>query len=467
MVDVFGEVGDLWARATGGETRAEEKQRLMAEAATAASQKRSQQLAQQQQALQIEGTDPASITQSDNWNDWDHARLYNQLGQSLKPEIINKSGEAWKKLGESIAEIFADLEPATRNAAGNGLQGEAAEAGLSAAKPLQDWGQKFGDAVRGTGLKIQEAGNAAGQTKATLEPPKEFDGFRNGIRSLAPGGGLVDGAQQMMEQREAEQQARQLVQNVYASGYQAVDTSTPTFPPPVDPLNPPPPPDQGRSTPQGISSTPSGISGQPSGSVTGGGSVSGGGGVTGGGSVPGGGLPGGGYTPPAQSGSQWAGQQPNVPGPGLGVPSPGSTPPGGGGGGFLGAMPPGGPGGPGAGGRGAGGLGGAGARGAGAGGMGAGGRAGAGGPGGPGMGAGGRAGVGGLGAGGAGGVAGGGAAGGRGAGGGMGAGAGAGQRGQGSEDQEHDRPSWLEEQDDIWLDDMPKTAPPVFGDWGK
>ncbi|MFB9569069.1 hypothetical protein ACFFRS_19060, partial [Saccharopolyspora hordei] len=50
--------------------------------------------------------------------------------------------------------------------------------------------------------------------------------------------------------------------------------------------------------------------------------------------------------------------------------------------------------------------------------------------------------------------------------GGMGAGAaGAGQRGKGgSEDQEHDRPSWLEEQDDVWLEDMPKTAPPVFGE---
>lgn len=31
-------------------------------------------------------------------------------------------------------------------------------------------------------------------------------------------------------------------------------------------------------------------------------------------------------------------------------------------------------------------------------------------------------------------------------------------------DDEHDHPSWLEENDDIWLDDMPKTAPPVFGE---
>lgn len=93
-----------------------------------------------------------------------------------------------------------------------------------------------------------------------------------------------------------------------------------------------------------------------------------------------------------------------------------------------------------------------GARGAGAG-MGTGGKAGGG------MGAGGRAGMGGLGAG----AAGTGAAG-RGAAGSPGAGAGAGQRREGSEDNEHERPSWLEEQEDIWMDDMPKTAPPVFGE---
>ena len=41
---------------------------------------RNTKLAKQQAGLDIQGTDPASITQHDNWSDWDHARLYNQLG---------------------------------------------------------------------------------------------------------------------------------------------------------------------------------------------------------------------------------------------------------------------------------------------------------------------------------------------------------------------------------------------------
>ncbi|QIZ39260.1 hypothetical protein FDZ84_04470 [Saccharopolyspora sp. ASAGF58] len=81
------------------------------------------------------------------------------------------------------------------------------------------------------------------------------------------------------------------------------------------------------------------------------------------------------------------------------------------------------------------------------------------------LGAGGRAGVGGLGSGtGAGGsaAAGAGARGGTGAPGAGGAGHG---KPQGEEDREHERPSWLLEDDDIFTNDMERTAPPVFGDW--
>ncbi|WP_165944593.1 hypothetical protein [Saccharopolyspora terrae] len=394
-------------------------------------------LNQQQQNLQLNGHDPASITQQDNWKNWDQARLADQLKPSLNPEQIAKSGRAWEKLGNDIAEIFGDLDQKARAAAGDGMRGQAAEAGFNAAKPLQEWGRAFGDSVRGTGLKIQEAGVAAEQTKASLQPPAGYDTTRGVIATaMGPAGGLMDGAAQMREQQEADQQARQIAENVYGKGYQAVDTSTPTFPPPVNPLAPPPPPP-----------------GSGGGAVPGGsGSGSGGGGYSG--SSVGGGSAGGssGGSSPAQSSSQWSSPTPTGPGAGGGTP-PGMNPgPGGPSAGFVGGMPPGA--GAGAGGRGAGGMGGA--RGAGAG-MGAGGKAGGG------MGAGGRAGMGGLGAGAGAGAAGAGAAG-RGAAGAPGAGAGAGQRGEGSEDNEHERPSWLEEQEDIWMDDMPKTAPPVFGE---
>lgn len=88
---------------------------------------------------------------------------------------------------------------------------------------------------------------------------------------------------------------------------------------------------------------------------------------------------------------------------------------------------------------------------------------------GAGAGAGGRAGVGGLGGGPGGGASaagGAGSAGGRGGAGAPGGGMGGGQRGgQQGDDPEHERPSWLIEEDDVFTNDMRAVAPPVFGDW--
>ncbi|MDI2028391.1 hypothetical protein QFW96_07205 [Saccharopolyspora sp. TS4A08] len=81
-----------------------------------------------------------------------------------------------------------------------------------------------------------------------------------------------------------------------------------------------------------------------------------------------------------------------------------------------------------------------------------------------GRGAGGRAGMGGLGGSSAGSGA-GGAAGGRPGQNGAPGGAGAGRGKQGEDDeQEHQRPGWLVEQDDVFTNDMQRTAPAVFGD---
>ncbi|MEB3367536.1 hypothetical protein [Saccharopolyspora mangrovi] len=207
----------------------------------------------------------------------------------------------------------------------------------------------------------------------------------------------------------------------------------------------------GSSSPSSTSSAWAGGSGG-SGSYAGAGAGGAGGGSYGGGS--------------AGTGAAWA----NMPGNGSGSnqnPGAGRVPGGPGTPGYPGGTPGLGAGRPGTGtgagarpgaGSGAGGRGGAGA-GAGRGvGAGAGGRAG-----GPGMGAGGRAGMGGLGGASGSGVGGAGGAGGRG-----GAGAGAGARGRGQEgedDLEHETPDYLVGDQGVFDEDLPKVAPPVFGDW--
>ncbi|WP_249124754.1 hypothetical protein [Saccharopolyspora erythraea] len=207
--------------------------------------------------------------------------------------------------------------------------------------------------------------------------------------------------------------------------------------------------------------------GVPAGSGSAGYSGGSGGFGSGGSGSGGSGGSGGGYTPPSTTTPNWDG---STRGPGDSGWRPGPQGPNNPYGPNTGIIPPGGGQGPNqGGGTGRGGSGGGrgpgvGAGGRSGGGVGAGGGRGALGPGGQsGVGAGGRAGVGGgvPGAGGAGG------AGGRGGAGAMG-GAGARGRGQeGEEDLEHETPDYLKGDHGFFDDELPKVAPPVFGDWNQ
>jgi hypothetical protein len=438
--EVKGEVGDLWNKATGGTTRADDAAN-QAKAAQAQSQAN---FDAQARGIQVQGFDQPAITQHDNWESWDHNRLH-QFAQGLQFADIQGHGQTMQQIGEKLGGIFGDLESGARNAVGDGMQGKSADAALGAAKSIGDWGKSFADAVRMHGLKMQEVGKTAEQTHQAMPPPAQPDPVRTTIATVVSAptfgvGGAIDAGLQMQQKSEAEKQARSIAQNVYTPGYQAVDHSTPTMPPPVDPVNPPPGP-AGSGGQQGMGGG-GGMSG-----MSGGGSASGAGAAShAAGAASGVAAPGGLSGSPSQSGSAWAPSQP-PPGqnPFGGLPNPGS--PGSGSGAMAGGV-----------------IGGAGGAKAG----GAGGSAGKAGSAGKGsVGAGGRSGSGGAGSGGgAGGSSKAGAAGASGKGGASGGGAGGAGRGkEGGDDEEHETPDWLVESDDVFFNDMPKVAPAVFGEW--
>lgn len=439
---VTGAAEDIGRSWTGHDTRAQEADQNKIDAAQSSANKARADLAAQQRGLHVQGHDPASITQHDNWESWDHQRLVELRDSLAQSRRIQAAGEAWKGVGDRLSQLFANLEKETRDAAGDGMQGQAADAALGSARPLQEWGTSFGQAVTGTGLKIREAGVTAEQTHAAIQPPNETSTARQVLGALSPAPGLVDAGMQMKEKEEDEKRARAIAQNVYTPGYTGVDRSVPTLPPPVNPLNPPPgspPPSQSPGVPSTHNtmsstghSTSSGHASSVDTSRSGSPSVSPGSHVPPGSQVP----PGGG---PAGNDPSWSTPSP---GPVQGQPGLSSNAPGGPGTGGAPGLVGGMPGGTGAGGR---------AGGAGRIGAGAGGRAGGG------TGAGGRAGAGGVGSGA-------GASGARGASGAGGMGGPGKGKGQGEEEEEHDRPSWLEEVDDVWLNDMPRVAPAVFGE---
>ncbi|KGI80702.1 hypothetical protein IL38_15200 [Actinopolyspora erythraea] len=475
-----GTVRDDVGKLFGYDTRAENAQQEQAAAAEEEGEKRRQELEERNRRLDAPaGYDPQSIKQHENWQSYDHKKIYDTNQSTLNFSDAKAVGEAWRDIGKKLAELGERLEGDSTKAIDSGWSGKAAETAKQSAQPLATWARGSGECFRLTGNKIEEAGSAAGQVKEMVPPPRDYNVSRSFFAGVASGptGAQQDAKRQMQERQQEERKAQETMDRVLSATYRDVDATVPAYrqldgepaqPPSQPPVGEPPavppavPPGRtGQGTAPGDYSG-SGVGGNGSdgaGSGHGiqpgtGGSYPGQGGAGGGsgtGSGPGtsGQPPGAGDYPdsPAGSGSAWTSDPGGSTTPG----SPGaSNGPGGSGG---------------AAGRGAGGsAGGVGGVGGYAGGTGGGGTPSGSGRGGTTPGSGGRAGTAPIRGGSttsgtaATGTTPGRAGGGRAPVGGLGAGRGQG----GDEDQEHERPSWLEEWDDVWFNDMPRTAPPVI-----
>lgn len=465
-------VRDAGAHWTGQDARARQEQQERSDSAEQLGQRRREALAERNEGLFTGGEfDPPSITERENWQSYSHRQLYDVNQRSLNLAQAQDAAETWRQIGAALQEIGPELQRGSRKAIESGWTGDAADVAKASADPLVKWMADSGEAFHLTGNKIEEAGSAAGQAKAMVPRPQDFS-IGRAIASSIPGGlvgGGVDALAQMRERQEAERAAQETMQRVLTPTYEDVDATVPAYPgldgaplpppPPSEPppVEPPPPPVDLREDRNGGTGE-----SDRRGDDRGGNQRSG---VDRGGDERGGGArkvqpmpypdeigppkPDG----PAETDPSWVPDRPESPqdrtppgSPRTPVhsqfPSGAVAPPlhGGGGGGRAGGAATGG--------------------GTGSGGPGSGLGSGRTGTGTTPPGPGGRAGVGTPNAG-AGGTA-GGAAGPRGGmAGGMG---GAGRGGQGGEDYEHERPGWLQEQDDVWMDGMPNIAPPVFGE---
>ncbi|MFC7343774.1 PPE domain-containing protein [Saccharopolyspora griseoalba] len=382
-------------------------------------------------------------------------------------EVRYDAASLWDAEDELLRKLKGELEDKLKQA-GAVMQSKSGEAMQNQALPVVLWTEVTADQAKLQSQQMTAQGEAFKKVQDSIPGKGEEQAvpddswFEEGWDSFWTGS--TDAEDAKAHNEKLRQEAVQAF-NTYQETTQSNVESAPTFekPPEIAVHNPDA---SGSAHPtvggvQSPSSSPSSTSSAWAGGAgAGAGAVGGSGGAGYGGAGSGGGSP-------AGSGSAWA----NVPGSGGGSGGAGSSSGTGGRPGTPG-HPGGGAGVPGAGRPGAGsggargGSGGAG-RGAGAGagrGLGAGGAGGAGRAGGPGMGAGGRAGLGGLG-GASGATASGAAAGGAG---GRGAGmAGAGARGRGQEgedDAEHETPDYLVGDQGVFDEDLPRVAPPVFGE---
>ncbi|MDA3630219.1 hypothetical protein OU415_32655 [Saccharopolyspora sp. WRP15-2] len=387
--------------------------------------------------------------------------------------------KSWTTEDKYLQDLKVRVEEALKSS-GAFMQSESGEAMQNQAMPVVLWTEVTAENAKAQSQLMTDQGEAFAKVQSSIpgkgeeQEAPDSNWFKDTWDSMVNGQTDAEAAKEHNE--KLRQEAVQAFQTYQSTSQSTVAASSRFDPPPASGMNV-----ATSSSPHtNVGGVPQ-VSGSPSGTSS---QWAGGGGT--------GGTGGGGYSSTSPSGytggpggSGGPGSVPGgtspvwrVPGPGggPGQNGPGQTGPGGGrvpgpGVGGPGMFGPGGPGGSGSGsgsGSGGRGVGAGGAGGSGRGGVGAGGSSGRGAGSGPG--AGGRAGIGGPGGSGtgSGSGSGSGAAGGRGGvGGAGGAAAGRGQGKPGEEDQEHETPEYLKGDHGFFDDDMPKVAPPVFGDWNQ
>ncbi|WP_158847022.1 hypothetical protein [Saccharothrix deserti] len=421
----------------------------------------------------VENYRPPLSPAGSHYMGYDHNALKAMVTDNMAPSTANEQGEAWTKIGNTLAELQTNLTNATAASKG-AWQGAAAESAQGYFTNVATWSGNAAQGAQLTGNKLYTQSTAAEQAKNSMPEPVQFstgDAYKMFFSEPNPfkWADTINQIEQKFEEKQQAHERAAEVMTTMSTSFQESGSTMPAF-------SPPPPMDSGGGTGDSNQTGTGQIGGRPTipsgtgtGTGTGMGDFSVPSGTSGGNTNQSGwNGPGGGNTNLPGTG----GGNTNVPpGGGNGLYPPGGpglyppgTPPGG-----RQTVPPGGRGGqngpvgrgPGGGGmeggRGPGGMAAAGRGGMGGGGFGPGGSAGT-------LGETARSGSGGFGPGGSGGLAGAGAAG-RGGAAGMGAGMGAGAggaRGQGDEDKEHKAASYLVETEDVFGDGT-MVAPPVIG----
>ncbi|MFE2753732.1 hypothetical protein ACFXGA_17230, partial [Actinosynnema sp. NPDC059335] len=300
---------------------------------------------QEQQLEQVvENYRPPLVPAGSHYLGYDHKTLKDMVTTNMAPSTANEQGEAWTKIGNTLAELQANLTSATAASKG-AWQGSAAEAAQGYFTNVATWSGNAAQGAQLTGNKLYAQSTAAEQAKNAMPEPVEFstaDAYKMFFSEPNPfkWAETIDKIEQKFEEKQQAHERAAEVMTTMSQDFQESGSTMPAFspPPPMDGTGGGGDPGQnGNGQIGGRPTIPSGT-----GNGTGSGSGFGDAGVPGGGGTGGGGIGGGGGGNTNQSGwnGSGGGGTTTLPGPGGGNPNL----PGGGGGGPYppGYFPPGG-----------------------------------------------------------------------------------------------------------------------------
>ncbi|HEV2885755.1 MAG TPA: PPE domain-containing protein [Jatrophihabitans sp.] len=179
---------------------------------------------------------------SSNWAAWGHAEIRSMLDTSVDPGDIIDAADGWRDLSRHATDVVTGLTRDLDEIVSGGWHGTAANAAVAALGPVNQWSASVAEAAEHTTALMDASGSSAGQAKATVPVAKPHD-WGQSLRSFAlsgPAGAFIDAVAQDQAQAEAHTEAVQIMNNVYSAPINDHRVAVPTYPPLADPTLQPP-----------------------------------------------------------------------------------------------------------------------------------------------------------------------------------------------------------------------------------
>ncbi len=174
---------------------------------------------------------------SSNWAAWGHAEIRSMLDTSVDPSDISDAASAWRDLSRHATDVVTGLTSELNGIVSGGWRGAAADAAVAALGPINQWTVSVAEAADHTTSLMEASGSSAGQAKATVPPAQSHDWGRS-LRSFAlggPAGTFIDAVAQDQAQSQAHTEAVQIMNNVYSAPINDHRVAVPAYPQLADP----------------------------------------------------------------------------------------------------------------------------------------------------------------------------------------------------------------------------------------
>ncbi|NUT54331.1 MAG: hypothetical protein HOV94_44640, partial [Saccharothrix sp.] len=192
---------------------------------------------QEQQLEQVvENYRPPLTPAGSHYLGYDHKALKSMVTENMAPSTANEQGEAWTKIGNTLAELQTNLTSATAASKG-AWQGAAAESAQGYFTNVATWSGNAAQGAQLTGNKLYTQSQAAETAKNAMPEPVEFstaDAYKMFFAEPNPfkWAETIDQIEQKFEEKQQAHERAAEVMTTMSTSFQESGSTMPAFSPP-------------------------------------------------------------------------------------------------------------------------------------------------------------------------------------------------------------------------------------------